>query len=133
MSELIVLDTHLWFWYINQEFSRFPRHWQERIQTTERLGVSPVSCFEIALAEQRGRLKLPLRPAEWFGEALTPAGIELLPLTPTIATRAVGLSPIHKDPFDRLIIATALEYGGKLASVDELFSRYAELSGTLLS
>ena len=40
--------------------------------------------------------------------------------------------PIHKDPFDRLIIATALEYGAKLASVDSLFSKYPELENYLM-
>ena len=133
MSEIIILDTHLWFWYINEEFSRFPRHWREHIESAERVGVSPVSCFEIVLAEQRGRLKLPMCPDKWFEDALTPAGIELLPLTPSIAIRAVELPPVHKDPFDRLIIATALEYQAKLASVDGLFGEYKELSGVLLS
>ncbi|WP_190316121.1 hypothetical protein [Pseudanabaena sp. UWO310] len=37
-------------------------------------------------------------------------------LSPAITVRAVNLSPIHKDPFDRLIIATALEYDAKIAS-----------------
>jgi PIN domain nuclease of toxin-antitoxin system len=45
----------------------------------------------------------------------------------------IVLAPVHKDPFDRLIIATALEYQGKLASVDGLFSEYQELSDVLLA
>ncbi|MEI6063576.1 MAG: hypothetical protein WCQ26_03205 [Pseudanabaena sp. ELA748] len=44
----------------------------------------------------------------------------------------INLSPNHKDPFDRLIIATALEYGVKLASVDSLFSKYPELESYLM-
>jgi len=44
----------------------------------------------------------------------------------------VNLSPIHKDPFDRLIMATALEYNAKLASVDGLFFQYSELADFLL-
>jgi PIN domain nuclease of toxin-antitoxin system len=53
-------------------------------------------------------------------------------MTEVIAARAVELSPIHKDPFDRLIIATALVYGSKLASVDSLFSRYPEIDAYLM-
>jgi PIN domain nuclease of toxin-antitoxin system len=49
-----------------------------------------------------------------------------------MAARAVELSPVHQDPFDRLIIATALEYEAKLASVDNLFARYPELEAHLL-
>jgi PIN domain nuclease of toxin-antitoxin system len=45
----------------------------------------------------------------------------------------MAISPIHRDPFDRLIIATALEYGAKLASVDGLFAQYPELDTCLMS
>lgn len=133
MSEIVVLDTHIWFWFINQEFQRFPASWRASIESAERVGVSPVSCYEIALAQQRGKLELPCAADAWFQEALMPAGIELLSLMPSIAARAVNLSPIHRDPFDRLIIATALVYEAKLASVDGVFRQYSELSGVLLS
>lgn len=132
MSQVIVLDTHIWFWLMTSEFDRFPSHWQDIIATAERVGVSAISCFEIALAQQRGRLELPCSANEWFQEALEPAGITILPITPDIAYRAVNLSPVHKDPFDRLIIATALEYGAKLASVDSVFDRYPELDSHLM-
>lgn len=132
MSEVIVLDTHTWFWFIKQDFARFPRSWRDDIETAEQVGVSAISCFEIVLAEQRGRLELPCPRAEWLNEALEPSGIMLLPLTVAVSCRAVSLSPVHKDPFDRLIIATALVYKAQLASVDTLFPRYPELQGCLM-
>jgi PIN domain nuclease of toxin-antitoxin system len=132
MSEVIVLDTHIWFWWLTQEDERFPSAWRDIIETAERVGVSPISCYEIVLAQQRGRLELPCEIHQWFQDALEPAGITIFPLTPKISCRAVELSPVHKDPFDRLIIATALEYGAKLASVDGLFAQYPELETYLL-
>ncbi len=84
------------------------------------------------MAHRKGRIKISTTPQAWFQQALDPVGIELFPLTANIAARAVELSPVHKDPFDRLIIATALEYGAKLASVDGLFSQYSELENYLL-
>ena len=132
MSEIIVLDTHIWFWLINSDFDRFPTSWLERFELAEILAVSPLSFYEIALAQSRGRLELTCSSEEWFSRALAPAKIELFPLTPAITVRAVNLTPIHKDPFDRLIIATALEYGTKLASVDSLFSKYPELENHLI-
>lgn len=132
MPEMIVLDTHIWFWVITQEFERFPEAWREQIETAEQVGVSAVSCYEIALAYQRGRLELPCLPRQWFEEALEPSGILLLPLTPEIACQAVGLTSIHRDPFDRIIIATALTYKAKLASVDGLFKQYPELAEHLM-
>ena len=132
MSEIIVLDTHIWLWLINSNFDQFPSSWLERFELAKILAVSPLSCYEIALAQSRGRLELTCSSEEWFTRALAPAKIELFPLTPAITVRAVNLYPIHKDPFDRLIIATALEYGAKLASVDSLFSKYPELESYLM-
>ncbi len=132
MSDIIVLDTHIWFWFINREFDRFPVAWQEVIETATQVGVSPVSCYEIALAQHKGRLSLPCPASEWFADALIPSGIDLLPLMPEVTTQAVNLSSIHKDPFDRLIIATALVYKAQLASVDGHFSQYPELTNTLM-
>ena len=44
----------------------------------------------------------------------------------------MNLSAIHKDPFDRIMIATTIEYQAQLASIDTLFSRYTELKPYLL-
>jgi PIN domain nuclease of toxin-antitoxin system len=132
MSQIIILDTHIWFWFINQQFDKFPTHWREVIETADEVGICVISCYEIALAQQRRRLELPCATNQWFQEALAPAGIILFPLTAEIACRAVDLSPVHKDPFDRLIIATTLEYQAKLASIDGFFSQYPELNNYLM-
>jgi PIN domain nuclease of toxin-antitoxin system len=133
MPEIIVLDTHIWIWFITQEFERFPAQWRETIETVEVVGISPVSCYEVALAQQRGRLELPCAVDSWLRDALEPSGITLFPVTAEIAYKAVTLSPVHKDPFDRLIIATTIVYQGKLASIDGLFSQYSELDTYLMS
>ena len=133
MSKVIILDTHIWFWLMTQEFGRFPAHWRDAIETTQTVGISAISCYEVTLAHQRGRLELPCPPDQWFQGALESSGIELFPLTPEISVRAVNLTPIHRDPFDRLIIATALFYDARLASVDSLFPQYPELQGCLMT
>ena len=69
---------------------------------------------------------------EWIQQALTVAKIDIFSITPEIAIRAVNLSPIHKDTFDRIIMATALAYGGKLASIDNLFPKYVEIKDHLM-
>jgi len=132
MSEIIVLDTHIWVWYINQEKEQYPSSWLETIETAKNVGISAISCYEVALAEKRGRLLLPCPVNQWFQEALEPSGISVLPLTPVIASIAVNLSPIHRDPFDRTIIATAIEYQGRLASIDGIFRQYPELTTLLM-
>ena len=108
MPEIIVLDTHISIGFVNLQWEQFPAAWVEAISTAELVGVASVSCYEVAVAEQRGRLSLPYTLDLWFQETLDPSGISLFPLTPEIASRAVQLSAIHRDPFDRMIIATAI-------------------------
>jgi len=130
---VIVLDTHIWFWWVSGEHSRLSSELLELLAVAPEVGVSPVSCFELALAARRGRLQLPVEPAVWVEQALAPSGIQLLRLDANMAVRAVALPEHHRDPFDRLIIATALELDARLASVDSVFSAYEALSGRLIA
>lgn len=123
---------HTWFWWINLEHQRFSASMRTALEETDSLGISVVSCYEIALAAQRGRLSLPCPASQWFVEALEPSGVQLLMLNPIIAHRAVDLTAIHRDPFDRMIIATALVYDVMLLSLDGVFHHYQELQGRLL-
>jgi PIN domain nuclease of toxin-antitoxin system len=66
MSEIIVLDTHIWFWLITNDWDRFPASWREQIESAERVGISPISCYEIVLAQEKGCLELPCAANEWF-------------------------------------------------------------------
>lgn len=127
------LYTHAWLWYVNGNKDQYPDKWNQRIATADLVGISPVSCYEIALAEKRGRIKLNYPAAEWFSAALDAAGIELFPLTPNVAMRAVNLTPAHRDPFDRIIIATPLEQDAWIATVDGVFTHYPELNGRILT
>ncbi len=106
---MILLDTHIWFWWINNECQRLPSSFLKLLEESDRVGIASVSCFEIALAVQRNRIWLPCSVKEWFSEAFENSGIEIVHLSPAIAEKAVNLTPIHKDPFDRIIIATAIE------------------------
>ena len=129
---MIVLDTHIWLWWINRDPSRLKPAWTARIESAEPVGVSAISCFEIAWLAHHGRIELPIPADDWFDKALAGSGIALLPITPRIARTAVQLPEHHRDPQDRLIIATALTHDAILISVDEKFSAYAELTGRLM-
>lgn len=121
---MVVLDTHVWFqWSAIPEVLPNPlREWLETLE--DRLGVSAVSPYELALHFERGRLTVKLSPEEWFRQALEAQNIDLLPLSPKIALRAARLPQIHRDPWDRLIIATALEYDAPVVTRDPMIPRY---------
>ncbi len=89
MPEIVVLDTHIWVWWLNDKFSYLSAQQIDCIEQTERVAVSVISCFEIAQLVKRERLILPLPANDWIQEALSPAGIELFPLSPDITCRAV--------------------------------------------
>lgn len=76
---------------------------------------------------------LPLPIEDWLSAALGPAGIESLPVSCEIAFRSEELPQHHRDPADRIIIATALVYEARLASLDQAFSDYTELQGRLIA
>lgn len=130
---MIVLDTHIWFWWVNGDHARLTPTQTQSMRSAPEVGVSAVSCFEMAHAVKRGRIILAMAIREWFDKALAGSGIALLPLTAAVAARAVELSDHHRDPFDRIIIATVLELDGQLASADSQFPGYPELAGRLLA
>lgn len=129
---MIVLDTHIWVnWILGGDAALTPAV-VDAMQKEGRLTVSSISCFEVTLLVRRGKLELPLPVNEWLTEALANSGVESLPVTCEIANRAVMLPEIHRDPADRIIIATALVHDAKLASMDSVFPNYQELQNRLV-
>ena len=129
---MIVLDTHIWLWWVNNNLDLLGSARQETLQESEQLAVCTISCFEIAWLDQHQRIILPQSKADWFQKALSGSEILLLPITPTIASIAVELPEHHRDPQDRLIIATAIVHDAYLMSADSKFPQYLEIKNRLL-
>lgn len=129
---MIILDTHIWVsWILGGDAALTPAV-VDAMQKESCLAVSAISCFEVSLLVSRGKLELPLPVNEWLTEALAKSGVESIPVTCEIAYRAVMLPEIHRDPADRIIIATTLVHDTKLASVDSVFPNYQELQNRLV-
>jgi PIN domain nuclease of toxin-antitoxin system len=120
---VILLDTHTWLWWV-QGAAALPKKAADRIRSADVAAVASVSCLEVAWLAKRRRIVLPDTVEVFFDEALGKAGIQLLALTPRIAAQAAALPDIHRDPMDRVIIATAIEHGAELVSKDELIAKY---------
>jgi PIN domain nuclease of toxin-antitoxin system len=121
---VILLDTHTWLWWVQGASAPLPPTTAERIRTADLVAVASVSCLEVAWLAKKGRIVLPGTVESFFDEALGKAGLNLLPLTPSIAAKSAALPDIHRDPIDRVIVATALEHGADLLSKDELVAKY---------
>jgi PIN domain nuclease of toxin-antitoxin system len=126
---MIVLDTHVWVWWVHGD-AKLPKEHAQAIgeRETDGLGVSVISCWEVAKLVEFGRLVLPVTLDEWMNQALAYPGIRLLNLTPQIAIESSRLTaPFHKDPADQIIVATAREYGCELATLDDRIRRYGHV------
>jgi PIN domain nuclease of toxin-antitoxin system len=86
--------------------------------------VSVVAAWEIAIKQSLGRLELPAPAEHWLPEVLRRTGFEVAELGLAAALRVRELPWHHRDPFDRLLIAHALEDGYTIATHDEAFQRY---------
>jgi PIN domain nuclease of toxin-antitoxin system len=94
---------------------------RERIRRAGRVAVSAASVYELIQAVLRGRLRLTLDADAWVECATLYAQIQVIPIDVPIAKIAAGLPPVHGDPLDRLIIATALWHRDQLMSQDGSF------------
>jgi PIN domain nuclease of toxin-antitoxin system len=105
---VIVLDTHAWLWWVSGA-PALSRKAEREIQSAPRIGVSAISCLEVAVAEARGRIALDRPLLLWLQQALALPRVELLPLTPAVAVRASRFGrDFPGDPADRVIVASAL-------------------------
>ncbi|MHA6300084.1 type II toxin-antitoxin system VapC family toxin [Devosia sp. CAU 1758] len=90
------------------------------------VSVSPISAWERALLIAKGRLASPLPPKVWFDRVVASGSLSLTALSPEILTDASFLpGVIHKDPADRIIIATARALDMTIVTRDAHILRYA--------
>jgi PIN domain nuclease of toxin-antitoxin system len=118
----ILLDTHLLLWALGAP-SRLPARARKAIADGE-VFVSAASIWEISIKAGLG--KLSADPDEVLA-ALEPAGFMGLPVTGQHAARVVALPPLHRDPFDRLLIAQALTEPMRLLTNDVALAPYGDI------
>jgi len=86
--------------------------------------VSAISGFEIGIKHHKGKLSLPVSPADWFKVVVSHHDLHIIPLDLDICIRSTQLPAIHPDPCDRFIIATAEIHKLKVITADPLFAQY---------
>lgn len=117
---MIVLDTHAWFFWVNDSLDELSADALKAIRSKKTLGVPAISCWEMAMLVAKERIKLSLDIQLWINEALKYPGVQLLDLEPEIAVLSTRLPGIfHGDPADRMIAATCLYHKAELVSKDK--------------
>ena len=119
MSSPVLLDTNALIWAVEGHDRLGPdsRNIADSALREDRLFVSAISFWEVALLAKRGRLVLAYPSGVWRQNALN-LGIGELPLTGDIGVRAAELDGLPGDPADRMITATAMAQGATLITAD---------------
>jgi PIN domain nuclease of toxin-antitoxin system len=123
---VILLDTHVWIWWIHDD-PQLPYGMRAALDlgADAGLAVSAISCWEVAKLVERGRVVLPVAIDEWVDGSLEKSGIELLPLSREIAIASCSLpGTFHRDPADQIIVATARVHDLRLATFDAKIRSY---------
>ena len=124
---MIVLDTHVWVWWVSG-FEPLSLRAQRLIgQAVKQKAVylSSISVWEVAQLVARERLQLSMAVADWVAKSEALPFVHFIPVDNAIALKSVQLPrPLHPDPADRIIIATALTLGFPLVTRDEKITHY---------
>ncbi len=119
---MIVLDTHVLVWWVSAP-KRIPARARRlvdgAIDAGEPIGVSSICIWEVAMLVARGRLELRIPVDAWISSVEAVPFLQFIPVDNRIAFRAVTLEEFpHRDPADRIILATALGLGAVLVTAD---------------
>ena len=135
---MILLDTHALIWWANDDRLRLSANAlaaiDEAIECAGRPGgssgllVSAISCWEVAMLVNRGRLALSLDVERWLALLASHPAVRFLALDPAVAVAATRLpEPFHADPADRFLVAQARELGIPLLSADSKIRSYGHV------
>jgi PIN domain nuclease of toxin-antitoxin system len=120
----LLLDTHALLWSATAPDLLALEARAAVEDGTHDILVSIVSAWEIAIKQSLGKLELA-RPAElWLPDVLARSGFEIADLSLSAALRVRSLAWHHRDPFDRLLIAQALDQGFTVVTRDAVFDAY---------
>ena len=123
---MIVLDTHIWVWWVHGDaaLSAPARALLDAAELTG-IGVSAISCWEVAKLVERQRLTLPCPVGDWIQQALSYPGVRLLELSPRVCVESTQLpGTFHRDPADQIIVATARVFEASLVTEDAKILAY---------
>jgi PIN domain nuclease of toxin-antitoxin system len=112
----LLLDTHIWLWILHTPAKIGKRTLRELRDEANELWLSPISTWEALTLNHKGRIQIRENLTQWLEQAI--AGTREAPLTHEIALVARQM-PLHEDPADRILTATAQVLDLTLVTADE--------------
>lgn len=124
---MIVLDTHILIWWISED-SQLGVSAAKAIEHELSVGeviISSITAWEVAMLVQKNRLLLSMDVDTWLNAIAGIARVRFYPVDNEIAVKSATLpGEFHKDPADRIIVATARQLGCALVTADEKIGAY---------
>jgi PIN domain nuclease of toxin-antitoxin system len=119
----LLLDTHVFLW-LQTEPERLGDHLALVEDRGTTLLLSAASSWEIAIKYGLGRLSLPEPPERYVPTRMRAIGAEALPIEHAHALAVAALPALHRDPFDRLLVAQAGAAGATILTADPAVAQY---------
>ena len=121
----LLLDTHVFLWYISAD-PKLPATFRVASQNpANEIYLSAASVWEVVIKHHLGKLPLPSPPETYLPQQRDAHGIASLPIDEGAMPHLAGLPLLHRDPFDRLLVAQALQHGLTILTVDPDVSVYS--------
>lgn len=120
----LLLDTCTFLWTLSGVPPLPPRVAEMVRNPDNHVFLSAASAWEIAIKYATGRLKLPDHPERFLPTMRAQRGIEPLDIDEESALHASRLPPLHRDPFDRLLVSQAIVHGMTILTPDPIVARY---------
>ena len=114
----LLLDTHVFLWYIAAD-PKLPPPFSVAIgDPANEVYLSAASIWEVVVKHALGKLPLPAPPADYLPRQRDAQGIVALPIDEAAMTHLADIPALHRDPFDRILIAQALQHGLTIVTLD---------------
>ena len=121
---ILLLDTHIFLWYITDDPSLPDDHRTAIRDPNNEVFLSTASVWEAVIKYALGKLPLPEPPHLYMPRQRARHRLASLPIEEDVFPHLASLPPLHRDPFDRLLIAQALRYDLTLCTVDAVVRAY---------
>lgn len=124
---MILVDTHIFLWWIGDKkrLTRSAIQVLKKAEKNQEIAVSAISFWEIALLLKKDRLNVTMDAQIWLDQLEMLPGLHIIPIDAMMARESVFLTgPLHSDPADRMIIATARVLGIPLVTADKKIRAY---------
>ncbi len=124
---MIVLDTHVWVWFISNPelLSKAAKKAIHISMEQKAVCISSISAWEVAMLVAKKRLEFTMDVTDWIAKSERLPFFQFLPVDNSVAVKSVNLPELlHKDPADRLITATAMTIAAPLVTKDQKLLDY---------